>query len=120
MFHEFVRSGAEPAGVDSGELDKLELVLEELLINISRYAYGSEAGSVQVSYAVESGKILVELTDWGSSFNPLEAAPPDLTLGLADRPVGGLGVLLVRQIVGSFGYRRVDGQNMVSFCFPAS
>jgi anti-sigma regulatory factor (Ser/Thr protein kinase) len=117
-FHQFVRSGAEAAGLDLGDMDKLELVLEEILVNIARYAYQDGAGDVQVAYSTEAGSLLVEVTDQGRSFNPLDAASPDLALGLADRPIGGLGVLLIRQIVGSLSYRRQDGQNTLSFRFP--
>jgi len=118
VFHDFVRAGAQAAGLDSMDMDKLELVLEEILVNVARYAYEGEAGEVAVAYAANGDTLLVEITDWGRSFNPLEAAAPDLTLGLADRPVGGLGLLLVKQMVGSLGYRRKEGQNIVSFRFP--
>ena len=117
-FHQFVRGGAESADMGSQDMDKLDLVLEEILVNIARYAYEGGVGDVEVAYAVGAGSLLVEVTDSGSSFNPLEAAPPNLTVGLADRPIGGLGVLLVKQIVGSLGYRRENGRNTVSFRIP--
>jgi serine/threonine-protein kinase RsbW len=118
VFHQFVRGGAEAAGLEAADMDKLDLVLEEILVNIARYAYEAGSGEVDVAYSTQAGSLLVEVTDRGRSFNPLEAAPPDLALGLADRPVGGLGVLLVKQIVGSLSYRREDGQNTLSFRFP--
>jgi anti-sigma regulatory factor (Ser/Thr protein kinase) len=117
-FHQFVRIGAEAVGLDLADMHKLDLVLEEILVNIARYAYEDGAGEVEVAYSTEDGSLLVEITDQGRSFNPLDAAPPDLALGLADRPIGGLGVLLVKQIVGSLTYRRRDGRNKLSFRFP--
>jgi len=117
-FQEFVRGGAESVGLDSEDIGRLDLVLEEILVNISRYAYDSETGEVEVAYAISQGTLFVEITDCGRSFNPLEAAPPNLALGLADRPIGGLGVLLVKQIVGSLGYRRENDRNTLSFRFP--
>jgi anti-sigma regulatory factor (Ser/Thr protein kinase) len=118
QFHQFVRSGAQAVGLDLADMDKLDLVLEEILVNIARYAYQGGVGDVEVAYSAEPGSLLLEVSDRGSSFNPLDSAPPDLTLGLADRPIGGLGVLLVRQIVGSLSYRHQDGQNTLSFRFP--
>jgi serine/threonine-protein kinase RsbW len=118
VFHQFVRDGAEAAGLQPADIDKLDLVLEEILVNIARYAYEAGSGEVDVAYSTQAGSLLVEVTDRGRSFNPLEAAPPDLALGLADRPLGGLGVLLVKQIVGSLSYRREEGQNTLSFRFP--
>src|SRR5271168_1296407 len=86
-FQEFVRGGAESVGLDSEDIGRLDLVLEEILVNISRYAYDSETGEVEVAYAISQGTLFVEITDCGRSFNPLEAAPPNLALGLADRPI---------------------------------
>jgi len=118
-FHEFVRDGAAVVGMTSDDMDKLDLVLEEILVNIARYAYEGGIGDVEVGYSTQGDALLVEVTDCGRSYNPLEATPaPDLTLGLADRPIGGLGVLLVKQIVGSLSYRHQDGKNTVSFRFP--
>jgi serine/threonine-protein kinase RsbW len=118
-FSEFVRDGAVAAGVPEDELGKLDLVLEEILINVARYAYTPETGAVEVAYAQAGpSKLLVEIADFGRIFNPLEADPPDLSRGLADRPIGGLGVFLVRSMVDSIDYRREADQNILSFIFP--
>jgi serine/threonine-protein kinase RsbW len=118
-FGEFVRAGAVAAGVAENELAKLDLVLEELLINVARYAYTPETGSVEVAYAQAGpSKLQVDIADFGRVFNPLEADPPDLSRGLADRPIGGLGVFLVRSMVDSIAYRREGDRNILSFTFP--
>ena len=118
-FSEFVRAGAVAAGVAENELAKLDLVLEELLINVARYAYTPETGSVEVAYAPAGpSKLRVDIADFGRVFNPLEADPPDLSRGLADRPIGGLGVFLVRSMVDSIAYRREGDRNILSFTFP--
>jgi serine/threonine-protein kinase RsbW len=116
---EFVRGGAVAAGIAESELAKLDLVLEEILINVARYAYGPETGAVEVAYA-QAGpcKLHVEIADYGRIFNPLTADPPDLSRGLADRPIGGLGVFLVKRMVDSIAYRREGDQNILSFKFP--
>ena len=79
-FSEFVRDGAAAAGVATHEFGKLELVLEEILINVARYAYTPETGAVEVTCA-QAGprKIRIEIADFGRVFNPLEADPPDLS-----------------------------------------
>ena len=118
-FSEFVRDGAAAAGVATHEFGKLELVLEEILINVARYAYTPETGAVEVAYAPAGPcKIRIEIADFGRVFNPLEADPPDLSRGLADRPIGGLGVFLVRSMVDSIDYRREQNRNILSFVFP--
>jgi serine/threonine-protein kinase RsbW len=119
VFRDFVHSGAVAAGLPEGELEKLGLVLEEILINIARYAYAPDSGSVEVAYThADSAHVQIEITDAGRVFNPLEADSPDLSRGLADRPIGGLGVFLVRRLVESIEYRREDNRNILSFTFP--
>jgi serine/threonine-protein kinase RsbW len=118
-FREFVGHGAVAAGVASHQLEKLDLVLEEILINVARYAYAPGKGTVEVACSQEgNGKLRVEIADSGRVFNPLEVNPPDLSRGLADRPIGGLGVFLVRSMVASIDYRRDGNRNILSFTFP--
>ncbi|HTS47603.1 MAG TPA: ATP-binding protein [Bryobacteraceae bacterium] len=118
-FLEFGHAGANAAGLTAADRDQLDLVLEELLVNIARYAYQPGTGDVEVAYTVESdGKLLVQIADKGRIFNPLEKEEPDLSSPLEDRPVGGLGIFLVRELVDSLSYRREQGRNTVSFRFP--
>jgi serine/threonine-protein kinase RsbW len=119
-FCEFVRAGAARAGIVPAELEKLDLILEEILINVARYAYAPGTGSVEVGYwSDNAGKLRIDIVDTGRVFNPLEVDPPDLSRGLADRPIGGLGVFLVRSLVDSIDYRREGDRNILSFTFPA-
>ena len=73
------------------------------------------------SITKERGRLVDAIGDSSSHIHGKKFAvygDPDLTLGLAERPVGGLGVLLVKEIVGSLCYRREMDQNTVSFRFP--
>jgi serine/threonine-protein kinase RsbW len=119
-FREFLRQGCIDVHLPPHEVEKLDLVLEEILINVARYAYSPAEGDVEVSYrTISAGKLLVEIGDSGRVFNPLEADPPDFSRGLADRPLGGLGVFLVRGLVESIEYRREENRNVLSFTFPS-
>ena len=119
-FRDFVRSGAVAAEVPADELEKLDLVLEEILMNIARYAYVPQGGKAEVAFAPDGpGKLQVEIADWGNPFNPLDVEPPDFSRGLAERPIGGLGVFLVRSLVSDIAYRREADRNILSFGFPA-
>ena len=128
-FRDFVRSGAVTADVPAEELEKLDLVLEEILMNIARYAYVPETATAEgearrlaeVAFAPDGpGKLYVEISDWGNVFNPLDVEPPDFSRGLAERPIGGLGVFLVRSLVSDIAYRREGERNILSFGFPAT
>jgi len=118
-FLDFAHTGAQAAGLSEADRDRLDLVLEELLVNVARYAYLPGTGEVELGYIVEAaGKLLLQITDNGRIFNPLEKEEPDFSSTLESRAVGGLGIFLVRQLVDSLSYRRENGLNMVSFRFP--
>jgi len=120
-FCEFVREGAVAAGIAGSEIGKLDLALEEILINIARYAYAPLSGVTEVRYMPEGpGRLKVEIADCGRAFNPLDVDPPDFSRGLADRPIGGLGLFLIKGLVEFIAYRREDDRNILSFVFPAA
>ena len=114
---EFVCKGAQKANLSGDRTGQLELILEEILINLSLHAYeGGGEGDVVVTYSIPvPGKLCVEVSDRGREFDPLAAAAPNLTLDLAGRPVGGLGIFLIRSFADSLTYRREDGWNRLSF-----
>jgi serine/threonine-protein kinase RsbW len=116
---EFVHRGAQAAAFEEKDIDRLDLVIEEVVTNVIRYAYpDGQPGSIEVGYEVEGpGKMLVQVIDTGREFDPTALNPPDLRLGLADRSIGGLGIFLVKQIAHAIKYSRVDDQNVLSFRF---
>jgi anti-sigma regulatory factor (Ser/Thr protein kinase) len=114
----FVRRGADATDLTPEEADKLDLVLEELFVNIARHAYTPEQGHVEVGYAVEApGRLFVEISDTGRAFNPLSSGMPDFSVGLAERPLGGMGIFLARAITHSIRYERDGNRNTISFVF---
>lgn len=114
---EFVRSGALEASLPEERIAELELVLDELVLNVCNHAYPDDsAGVVTVTYSVPaSGELSVEVADRGVRFDPLRAPPPNLSLSLEQRPIGGLGIHLVKTLAGSLTYRRDDGWNRLAF-----
>lgn len=120
-FTSFIRNGAQAAALPERQRGHLELVLEEILVNVMRHAYPEgERGTVEVGYAVEGpGKLFVQVSDAGRAFDPLAKDPPDLPLSLADRPIGGLGIFLVKEIAQSLSYSRVGNRNILAFRLQA-
>ena len=110
---EFVRKGAIEANLPESRIGELDLVVEEILMNLSRYAYPEGApGNVTVTYSVPApGVLSVEFADQGREFDPLTASPPDLTLDLSGRPTGGLGIFLIKSFADSLTYSREEGWN---------
>lgn len=92
----------------------LDVAVDELLSNIIRYAYGPGTGTVTVRVETREEPMTVILTfvDRGVPFDPLAEERPDTTsLPTRERPMGGLGLYLVRSLVDEIAYARRDGRN---------
>ena len=92
----------------------VDLVLEELITNIIKYAYDDDkTHEIRVRVALEAEYVVVQIEDDGRPFNPLEAPAADVHKPLEDRPIGGLGLHLVRQMTEHMDYRRIGNKNHV-------
>ncbi len=118
---EFVRKGALEASLPELRIGQVELLIEEVFVNVCRYAYPEGApGIATVSYSIPAdGELTVEVADQGIEFNPLETEPVDVSADLDARPVGGLGIHLLKTLASSLDYRREDGSNRLTFRISA-
>ena len=92
----------------------IQVVLDELLSNTVRCGKLGERGmTIEVRFRLDTETLRVEILDDGAPFNPLERESPDTTLPLEKRPVGGLGVMLVRHLVDEITYDCEGGRNRV-------
>lgn len=119
---EFVKTGALEADLPELQTRQLELLIEEIFVNISRYSYPADApGTATIAYSVpRPGELIVQVSDQGVEFDPLVHPEPDLTLDLERRPVGGLGVFLLKSFAASLSYRREQGWNHLTFGISAN
>ena len=118
---EFVRRGAQEAGLPESRIAELDLLMEEVAMNVCSYAYPSDTlGEMTVAWSVPAmGELRVEVADRGVEFDPLRTVPPDLTASLDGRPIGGLGIHLVKTLAASLTYRREQGWNRLTFGISA-
>jgi serine/threonine-protein kinase RsbW len=113
---EFIMDAAKAAGLGEEQLWKLELVFEEVVVNVIRYAYPADSpGTVSAGYAAGDNAFVVQVRDSGKAFDPLAGDHPDLTLSILDRPIGGLGRFLTRELASRAEYARSDGHNVLTF-----
>jgi len=100
-------------------INKVELLLEELFVNICHYAYDycSKPGEVQVSYVYRTSpsSITVELRDQGVPFDPTKDVESVKFMDIEDLPVGGLGIHTVRDVADDFAYLRDGDTNVTVF-----
>ena len=97
----------------------VEFAIEEMLSNTVKFAYADQAAhEIAAALTVTAEEIALRLTDDGHEFNPLTAAEPDTNLPLEERPIGGLGIHLVRKMAGKTDYRREGGKNILTLVYP--
>lgn len=94
---------------------KLNLALEEAVVNVINYAYPEQEGMpVELRMDADGHNLRFVLDDEGVAFDPTQKEDPDITLSAEDRPIGGLGIMLVREIMKEVRYERKDGHNLLT------
>ena len=103
---------------------QLAVAVEEIFINIVRYAYHPivryayhpEVGlaTVRCSVGGDPLQVTIQFLDNGKPFNPLEKEDADITLSAEERDIGGLGILMVKKSMDAVDYEYVDGKNILT------
>ena len=92
----------------------LLIVVEELVTNLLKYGYQDRArpGAVEIALLIEEGRLTIELIDDGGAFDPFAGPAPEFGQPLEARPLGGLGLQIVRLLTESRNYSRVNDRNL--------
>ena len=93
----------------------IRLVVEELVMNIADYAYPDGYNDyLDVEIERDETYITLRFRDGGVPFNPLEQTPPDISLPMEERRIGGLGLLIVIKMMDAVTYEYTDGENVLT------
>ena len=112
--NEAIHQFAEAQGASTKTRRQLNLVFDELLNNTISYGYeDTETHTIELTVSVADGRLYATISDDGKPFNPFENAEPDTDLSVEDRPIGGLGVHLVRNVMDQVSYERRGANNVV-------
>ena len=92
----------------------IEIAVEEIFVNVAHYAYTPETGMVRIECRKLNNDTEIEISfeDEGIPFDPLAKADPDTTLSAEDRPIGGLGIYMVKKSMDDVHYEHKDGKNV--------
>jgi anti-sigma regulatory factor (Ser/Thr protein kinase) len=104
----------EGQGVDMRATHHVALIVEELLTNLGTHGQCCDCRA-RVTITVAADAVTGEIVDGGASFDPRMAPAPDLDLDALDRPAGGLGLFLVRELSCDLHYVRHHNENHTSF-----
>ena len=111
----FVEEVCEAMGFDGALTAQLTLAIEEAVVNVMKYAYPPQKrGDVTIEAQSNDLRLKFTIIDSGMPFDPTVRAEVDTTLSAEDRPIGGLGIHLVRKIMDSINYERVDSLNVLT------
>jgi sigma-B regulation protein RsbU (phosphoserine phosphatase) len=111
----FVKSITDKVGIEPSQARNIRLAVEEAVVNVIDYAYPiGTSGDITVQAMSDRHKLKFVIIDSGIAFDPTEAAQADTSLSVEDRPIGGLGLLLVRELMDTINYERIDGRNTLT------
>ena len=114
-FSAFMKSVMEQLNIEKHLAHKLRLAVEEAVVNVVDYAYpaGIE-GDIEIRVLSDGETLKTVIIDSGVAFDPTAKEKADTSLSIEDRQIGGLGILLVRELMDSINYERADGQNFLT------
>ncbi len=93
----------------------LNLVVEEALSNIILYGFNdNNEHTIEILFNRDNSLITITITDDGIEYDPTQSRDPDISLSSSERPVGGLGIFLIKRIMDSVHYKRIDNLNILT------
>ncbi len=97
-----------------GHISSINLVLEEALTNVIFYAFEKGVTSeILIDFALEGTQLTIVITDEGRPYDPTKKEDPDINLSANDRPIGGLGIFLIKKIMDEVAYQRIGNKNQL-------
>lgn len=114
-FSAFIKSATEKLGIEKSLARQLRLAVEEAVVNVIEYAYpAGKEGDITVKIMSDGNTFRFQIIDAGVLFDPTMKERADTTLSAEDRQIGGLGILLVRELMDSINYERIEGTNVLT------
>lgn len=111
----FIEEVTESYGIDPSVTMSINLALEEAVVNVMNYAYPEGTlGEIDISVTFSGGSITFTIQDTGTPFDPTKVSNPDTSLSAEERPIGGLGIYLVRELMDEVSYCYENNHNILT------
>jgi serine/threonine-protein kinase RsbW/sigma-B regulation protein RsbU (phosphoserine phosphatase) len=102
-------------GAPDAHIQFARLAIDEVVSNCVKYGYDdSLEHHIEIELGFENSSLEIVITDDGHAFNPLDFPEPDTSLPVELRPIGGLGIHLLRKMADRLEYQRADGRNRLA------
>ena len=111
----FVDEELEKADCPVKTTIQIDVAVEEIFVNIARYAYNPEVGKATIRVEVRDGAVALTFVDNGVPYDPLAKEDPDITLSVEERQIGVLGIFMVKKSMDNISYEYKDGSNILTF-----
>jgi anti-sigma regulatory factor (Ser/Thr protein kinase) len=116
VFRGFITDCCAKYDLPNDTVLELKLAVDEACTNIITHGYKDmDPGSIILSFRIEPGRILVQITDFGHCFEPVETPKPDVEAALGDDELGGLGLYLIYQTMDNIDYTSSEDGNTLTF-----
>jgi len=111
----FVAAFVREQGIAADEAARILILLEELITNLMKYGYPdrAEPGQAEIALALNGSRLEIEFIDHGCEFDPFAGPSPNLGGALEERPIGGLGLHLLRSLTDEAHYERRNDTNVI-------
>lgn len=119
LLAEWIEQVGEEFQLPASCVFQLNLALEEAVVNVMNYAYPGQEGMpvLLTAEAKDDGTYEFVLEDEGVEFDPTQSEEPDISLAAEDRPIGGLGIFLVMNIMKEVTYERRSERNVLRMSY---
>lgn len=113
IISEFISDLMAKSGFDLQKLFEVQLAVEEACTNIALYAYPKGDGNISIAAKVNDDRLELIIADNGEPFDPLARITSISTADVEHRPIGGLGIALIKASVDELSYEFKDGKNLL-------
>jgi len=114
-FSTFMKSVLEKLDIEKSLARQLRLAVEEAVVNVIDYAYpAGQEGDIEIQIMSDGKTLKTIIIDSGVAFDPTAKEKADTSLSIEDRQIGGLGILLVRELMDTINYERENGKNILT------
>ncbi len=110
---DFISDYLKEHNITETQTMQMSILCDEIFANICSYAYPDNKGKAEIFIHVDED-IIMEFTDSGIEYNPLQKAPPNLLASAEERDIGGLGIEMVKMMTDNMYYRYADKKNILT------
>lgn len=112
----FIKTALSPVPCLPKTFHAIVIAVEEIFVNIAHYAYRPDVGEATIRCTVQQQpvQVIIEFLDSGHPYNPLIQDTPDIQCPADQRPIGGLGILMVKNLMDAVKYEYRDGKNILT------